>query len=108
MASVQYPANNPCEDRFDVVQLKELGGYFCAVFDGHGGHILADIANKKMHLYFEDHYKSLISSKLKEEEKIKESINIAYEKIVSSLLRKKNFMKRRFQGIEQGRAYSQM
>ena len=31
------PSNDPCEDRFNCYQLKNLDGYYQAVFDGHGG-----------------------------------------------------------------------
>lgn len=37
IVNLQYPANNPIEDRFDFVQLKSIQGYFISVFDGHGG-----------------------------------------------------------------------
>ena len=35
--SVEYPANNPIEDRQLIQQLKSIDGYVAAVFDGHGG-----------------------------------------------------------------------
>ena len=34
---VVNPSNAPCEDRFNCYQLKNLEGYYSAVFDGHGG-----------------------------------------------------------------------
>jgi hypothetical protein len=35
--SVQYEANNPCEDTLACDQLKMIGAYAISVFDGHGG-----------------------------------------------------------------------
>jgi len=34
---LQYPANEPCEDRFNCYQFKNAQAYYAAVFDGHGG-----------------------------------------------------------------------
>lgn len=36
-AILMNPANEPCEDRFNCYQFKNLDGYYQAVFDGHGG-----------------------------------------------------------------------
>jgi hypothetical protein len=35
--NVEYPANNPIEDRMLTYQLTSYDGYVAAVFDGHGG-----------------------------------------------------------------------
>ena len=34
---IQYPANNPIEDRYDCAQLESIDGFAASVFDGHGG-----------------------------------------------------------------------
>ena len=40
---VQYPANNPIEDRYSCQQLTTIDGYVVSVFDGHGGWQLGNI-----------------------------------------------------------------
>jgi hypothetical protein len=34
---LQYPANNPIEDRWSCQQLTAIDGYVAIVLDGHGG-----------------------------------------------------------------------
>ena len=34
---IQYPANNPIEDRWSCQQLESIDGYVAIVLDGHGG-----------------------------------------------------------------------
>mmetsp|Transcript_4584 Transcript_4584/g.6958 ORF Transcript_4584/g.6958 Transcript_4584/m.6958 type:complete len:100 (+) Transcript_4584:1050-1349(+) len=41
---VVNPSNDPCEDRFNCFQLKNLDGFYSAVFDGHGGWQVAELA----------------------------------------------------------------
>lgn len=36
-AILMNPSNEPCEDRFNCYQFKNVDGYYQAVFDGHGG-----------------------------------------------------------------------
>ena len=31
------PSNDPCEDRFNCYQFKNIDGFYQAVFDGHAG-----------------------------------------------------------------------
>jgi hypothetical protein len=35
--SLQYEANNPCEDSMVCQQLKSINAYTVSIFDGHGG-----------------------------------------------------------------------
>ena len=35
--AIQYPGNEPIEDRINAHYLKNINGYYAAVFDGHGG-----------------------------------------------------------------------
>jgi hypothetical protein len=35
--SLQYEANNPCEDSLTYEQLKTINAYAISIFDGHGG-----------------------------------------------------------------------
>ena len=51
------PSNKPCEDRFNCHQLKNLDGYYSAVFDGHGGWQVAELAMKKLHFYIDEELK---------------------------------------------------
>jgi hypothetical protein len=48
------PSNEPCEDRFNCYQFKNLNGFYSAVFDGHGGWQVSELAMKKMHLYIDE------------------------------------------------------
>jgi serine/threonine protein phosphatase PrpC len=54
---LQYPANDPCEDRFTCEQLKNASAYYAAIFDGHGGWQVSDYAMKKMHVYLDEELK---------------------------------------------------
>jgi len=46
---VQYPANDPLEDRFAVRRLDVIGAWWFAVFDGHGGWQCSDYVSKTLH-----------------------------------------------------------
>ena len=37
ITSMQYQANNPCEDKYSYCQLKSIEAYTISIFDGHGG-----------------------------------------------------------------------
>lgn len=41
---VEYPANNPIEDRHLFQELTSIQGYVAAVFDGHGGWQMVQLA----------------------------------------------------------------
>ena len=43
------PANSPCEDRFNCHQFDNLDGFYSAVFDGHGGWQISELAMKHLH-----------------------------------------------------------
>ena len=51
---LQYPANDPCEDRFNCYQFKNSQAYYAAVFDGHGGWQVSDYAMRKLHVYLDE------------------------------------------------------
>ena len=71
---VQYPANDPCEDRFQVSQLEKSNGYCAAVFDGHGGWQISNHAMKNLHLYLDTYLESASTSS-----EIHEAINKAFD-----------------------------
>lgn len=80
---IQYDANCPREDRHNAIQLKNFDGYILSVLDGHGGHDIADVASKKIHILFDEIYrKTKEDDELSENEKIIASINGAFEHIV--------------------------
>jgi hypothetical protein len=56
---IQQPANNPIEDRYVAVSLKNFPGYFLAVLDGHGGADLAEFASQRLANYFDEIYQKL-------------------------------------------------
>lgn len=57
--SLQYEANNPCEDTLTYIQLKSINAYTVSVFDGHGGPELAEYSKAKINtfidLYLSEH-----------------------------------------------------
>jgi hypothetical protein len=46
---MQYPANDPPEDRFSVQRLDVVGGWWFSLFDGHGGWQCSDYVSKTLH-----------------------------------------------------------
>ena len=48
------PSNQPCEDRFNCAQLKNLDGYYSAVFDGHGGWQVSELAMRRLHIILDE------------------------------------------------------
>ena len=59
-------SNDPCEDRFNCYQFKNLDGYYSAVFDGHAGWQVAEMLMKNMHLYIDEELKKCWSKGEKE------------------------------------------
>jgi len=93
---IQYAANNPIEDRYNAIQLRNLYGYCLQVLDGHGGSQVADFANKKLHVMFDTKYLELKDNKkISEKDKIITCINFAFKAVVRKFLynyRKKNIL----------------
>ena len=83
---IQHNANTPCEDRFLALRLKNLEADFLAVFDGHGGDSVSQIASEKMAKYFDSIYGELDKKNVKkektEEELIKQALLDTFHKIV--------------------------
>eukprot|EP00347_Sterkiella_histriomuscorum_P014019 403362473 len=73
---MQYPANEPCEDRFNCYQFKNFDGYYAAVFDGHGGWQLSEYAMKKLHVYMDEALKGA-----KTDKQIIEAMNQAFNRV---------------------------
>jgi len=86
MKAIQYNANNPCEDRFNALKLKNLDAEFLAVFDGHGGESVSQYASEKMALFFDSIYLELTKKNEKgektQEEVIKQALLDCFHKIV--------------------------
>ncbi len=81
---IQYAANNPIEDRYNAIQLKNLNGYCLQVLDGHGGCQVAEFANKRLHVLFDSKILELKENKrLSDHEKIIHSIKYAFKEVVS-------------------------
>ena len=60
---LSYPANEPCEDRFNCYQLKNINGSYAGVFDGHGGWQVSELAMRKLHVYLDEALKKAKSEK---------------------------------------------
>ena len=83
VCKVEISANNPSEDRCNALQLKNLKGYFAAVFDGHGGDAVADYAKKELHKKFDENYQVLKEdSSILEKQKIILAMYKAFEEVV--------------------------
>lgn len=77
-----YPANNPIEDRYDIVYLKKMkGALFLSVLDGHGGDLLSDYANKNLANYIDEAYEKNKSKFKTSKEAIVESILNGFERV---------------------------
>jgi serine/threonine protein phosphatase PrpC len=76
---LQYPANSPIEDRFNVSGLKSIDGFTASVFDGHGGWQIADYAMKKINVYLDEELKGNRSPKSSD---IINAIKKSYDRIV--------------------------
>ncbi|KAL4449096.1 hypothetical protein ABPG74_021088 [Tetrahymena malaccensis] len=85
IASTQYNANDPIEDRHVCKQLKNIDAYVCAVFDGHGGWSLSEYASKLLIDEIDLQLEQLKKSDYKNEEQyISQAITKAYEYIEMS------------------------
>lgn len=73
---LQYPANEPCEDRFNCYQFKNSNAYYAAVFDGHGGWQVSDYAMRKLHTYLDEELKNA-----KSDADIQNAIKKAYTRV---------------------------
>lgn len=80
---MQYPANDPCEDRFNCYQFKSANAYYAAVFDGHGGWQVSDYAMRKLHVYLDEE----LTKASKSETDIKKAINNAYNRVEEDWVR---------------------
>lgn len=82
-AVLSHNANNPLEDRFQAVELKNFKGYFISVLDGHGGHELAEFANSRLFKYFDTIYKELREKNTKrpEDDVVSEALFKTFEKV---------------------------
>jgi len=73
---LQYPANQPCEDRFNCYQFKSQDAYYAAVFDGHGGWQVSDHAMRHLHTYLDEELKGA-----KTDAQIQQAIINAYNRV---------------------------
>lgn len=75
-------ANDPIEDQSSANQLKYFDGFIVSVFDGHGGEDIAKKTKQNLHLIFDDKFKELEKQCISIEDKVRESIEYAFSKIV--------------------------
>lgn len=83
LSVLQYDANNPIEDRYTGVELKNFKGYFISVLDGHGGHQMAEFANERLCRYFDEFYLNYKNegSLSEEDDLVKKALFSTFEKI---------------------------
>ena len=67
---MQYEANGPCEDTYVCQQLHSIDAYTVSVFDGHGGHELADYCRSKINPLLD----SFIKGQMKQLQESKQSV----------------------------------
>jgi len=70
---IEINANCPIEDRFNVIQLKNIEGNLLAVYDGHGGDSISDYVSQKMGPYLDSIYLELTKNK-KSKDKTKDQL----------------------------------
>ena len=73
---MQFDGNDPIEDRMSVSQLKNLDGYYAAVFDGHGGWQVADFCRNNLHEYIDEELKGA-----KTDAQIKKAIEKGFDRV---------------------------
>lgn len=82
---IQYPANNPIEDRFATHSLKNADGYCASVFDGHGGWQISEYASNNLHGYIDQEFKALGKKSGFSEEEIHKVLNNAFDRVESDI-----------------------
>jgi len=83
VSTLEYPANNPIEDRLSYHSFKNIDGFCATVFDGHGGWQVAELASRKLHLYLD----SNLSLKTElNENTVKEAITNAFLEVENEFL----------------------
>lgn len=87
---MEYNANFPIEDRYKVVELKNIQGNLLAVFDGHGGEHTSDYVYQKIAPYLDSIYLKLSNdSKHKnktQDQLITQALYETFQKIVKNFL----------------------
>jgi hypothetical protein len=85
-----YNANNPSEDVYNAIQLRNITGYYLTVLDGHGGVDVANIANERLHVLFDKYMKQVAddSDDLPLEKVIEDVINKVYNQVENEIYQK--------------------
>lgn len=85
IATSEYNANDPIEDRHHCKQLKNIDAYVCAVFDGHGGWALSEYAKNLFINELDFQFELLAKKKFESEDAlIIEALNKAFDYIEQS------------------------
>jgi hypothetical protein len=87
VSTISYASNNPIEDRYNAIQLKNLDGFLVEVLDGHGGYHVAEYASKKLHIYFDEKIKELNNNgrDLNDDDKIITALNHSFTSVENDL-----------------------
>jgi hypothetical protein len=81
-----YNANDPSEDVFNAIQLKNIDGYYLTVLDGHGGVEVANLANQRIHVLFDKYIKEHKEDQI--ENIIEEVLNKVYNQVDEEIYQK--------------------
>jgi pyruvate dehydrogenase phosphatase len=75
-AALEYPANDPIEDRYTYAKLNGGKAVYAAVFDGHSGWQVSELARKSLHIHLDEALKNATT-----DEEICNAIRYAYDKV---------------------------
>jgi pyruvate dehydrogenase phosphatase len=83
---IQYPANNPIEDRWSIHQLESLEGFVTIVLDGHGGWQVAEYAKENLAKEIDKCLKANKGKYPSEDEYISASLRDAFDNVENGFL----------------------
>ena len=84
---LEYPANNPIEDRLTFGNFQSIKGFSAIVFDGHGGWQMSQYASENLHQFIDDELAELSkANQVHNEDNVKFAITKAFNKVENNFL----------------------